>query len=294
MALLIILVFVCFVSARVLESANSLSGSTSIVPSHGSIIASPVLMFRSSFEEPVEFASLSKHFLVGGDAEGDWSGTYHYINYLGGQLGVDVDCSITTEKAHSGNRSLYLAVNRVTHIPPYRVQLQLNSRTEKEVYTSIWYYLPPDLEFPNDNKVWLMIDETWENSNGYQIKIALTIKRYIDGRYYWQLRGDIAHNYSDLSPVWGPYINNAFDVPLGRWFHLEQHQTRSQSDGRVTYWLDGQLLFNLTGVQTECDPNNSYCRHVIKLYVDIDGAITAPYHAWADDLEVWDKRPSQE
>jgi len=257
-----------------------------VLRASGYVTAVASAIFRSSFERPIQFADSARHFFVGADNDYDWRTIAHYINYVGGKVGDDVDLNIATNRAHSGNRSLYLAIYRISGSPPHRVQLQLNARTERKLYTSVWYYFPATFSLPRDNKAWLIIDETWETGDAYQIKFELKVKRHTNGDYYWQLIGARAFNYGNLTTIWGPYENTDSDLPRGRWFHLEQYQTRSQNDGTVTYWINDRLLFNVTRVRTEYYRNNSYIRHAIKLYAGNEGSDNTPYYCWADDLEV--------
>jgi hypothetical protein len=40
-------------------------------------------------------------------------------------------------------------------------------------------------------------------------------------------------------------------IPVGRWVHLEAFLHQSKDfDGRLTFWQDGQQLFDLTGIRT--------------------------------------------
>jgi len=78
------------------------------------------------------------------------------------------------------------------------------------------------------------------------------------------------------------------DVPRGEWFHLRFYIRRDRTNGVVKVWLNGQLMFDVSGVQT-MGKSDEFFTTPAKLY---GGEILPEKVLWVDSVEVHDGLPS--
>jgi len=98
---------------------------------------------------------------------------------------------------------------------------------------------------------------------------------------------------SDVSGKWYAAVATKY-LPIGRWVHLEAYLKESKDfHGRLKFWQDGTLLFDLSGIRTSY-PNcnfNSWCADdewSVNLYSD--GISPSPAVVYFDDASISRKR----
>lgn len=94
-------------------------------------------------------------------------------------------------------------------------------------------------------------------------------------------------NYYDWkrSPKGWEVVNAVTPVPEGRWCKAERFAHRDPSNGRVIICIDGEPLFDVSGVRTMNDNPN-----VMMTLSDIDASdVTFPMTIEVDDVEVWSR-----
>jgi len=83
--------------------------------------------------------------------------------------------------------------------------------------------------------------------------------------------------------VWAK--TNRFPLRRGEWFHVHYWMTRKASGGAVKVWIDGQLVFDVSGKQT------SYGGPLMvtpaKLYFEVAETAACDHSIWLDDLKLY-------
>jgi hypothetical protein len=89
----------------------------------------------------------------------------------------------------------------------------------------------------------------------------------------------------DYWPTGASYEQNIASIPVDRWVHLEayyKHSYPNANSGRVTFWQDGQQIYDVPNVDTTNSANltwslNNYCDTLspssATIYID-DAAIS--------------------
>ena len=258
------------------------------------------LRFKSGFESPVEFTDSTRRHFMGADQGCDWSDYDHFINYVEGRVGVDVDSQLSTIHAHSGSRSLYQA--KLRRGGQWRSQLVFPTYDDyfgTRIFVRKWLYYPTDFDLPEHGWMAGVFShrETGNLNTGDQFTVGMGIWRHssYSDELFWVVEG-LKYKGSG-SPEYRTFraFNLEVAVPRGRWFKLEEYVERHPTEGVVKVWVDDQLIFELSGVQTKYNTGNVKVAHMVgKVMVgNEDYGYTYPYYHWLDDLEIWDGMPSQ-
>lgn len=115
-------------------------------------------------------------------------------------------------------------------------------------YYSAWYYLPGPVETP-----WLNLLQ-WKGwlPNGERAPVASVRILGKDGRMTLNLRGraDVDGKFVENGPV---LAANETALPVREWFEIRTLYEWSQSEaaGHVVTYLNGQRLWDVSGIQTE-------------------------------------------
>lgn len=281
------------------------STNTKSIPSLGTIIDShsATLLFKSSWESPVEFTSSQKIYFKGADQGFDWAeltsigfaSPGHMFHYVGGQLGVDVDSQLSTVRAHSGSRSLYQA--KLTREGSWRSQLIIYTDDNvfgNKIFVRRWLYYPTDFDLPE--KGWMAgVFSHRELTSDPQFTVGMGIWRNskFSNDLFWAVEGLIYQTSGAPDHKAFFEVNTDVPIPKGRWFKLEEYIERHPTDGVVKVWVDGQLIFDLSGVMTKTPWGEPLVGNMVgKVMVGSeDYGYTYPYYHWIDDLEIWDGIP---
>ena len=147
---------------------------------------------------------------------------------------------VSTERAHRGGSAAKLTVTAPSGEPRQTTQLMRAGGLPADGYYSAWYYLPVSV---NVGTYWVIFkfrtrDNPSDPSTAAE-RFDLDLTNMPSGemtlRLYDHRSGDVPLAIPD--PV----------VPVGSWFHIEAHyRDTSEGAGRVTYWLDGRLLVDVT------------------------------------------------
>jgi hypothetical protein len=140
--------------------------------------------------------------------------------------------------AHSGRWSAQLRA-RTNVESGTRLFRWAEPRAHAEGYYSAWFYFPSAERpttywniFQFKSKTATRNDPFWIVNVGNRPSGAMYL--YL---YDWKQRRS--------------YEQRVADVPVGRWVHLQAYLRQSASgDGRVKYWQDGKLLWDLPNVTT--------------------------------------------
>jgi glycosyltransferase involved in cell wall biosynthesis len=147
---------------------------------------------------------------------------------------------VSRELAYSGSSALKMTIET----PPEsgaRVFRWRESQRHPRLYYGAWFYFPQRFSVVEYWNVW-----QWKSrsSSGNQNDpfFILNVANRRDGAMYfylynWQLRQ--------------AYQQHIADIPVGRWIYIEAYyHCTGENDGRVSFWQDGTLLFDVQNVQT--------------------------------------------
>jgi hypothetical protein len=128
-------------------------------------------------------------------------------------------------------------------------------------------YVASELKFPaafqagTDNYPWLGILD-WHSKDA-------------EGTNRWYTGLNLAADGSmRFAIAWGgpsykinpPGVLSAIPLPVGRWFDFETHYVWSETNGKISAWIDGQLAVEQTGVATKAPTHTDVEVYPGKLY----------------------------
>jgi len=148
---------------------------------------------------------------------------------------------VSNERAHRGGSAAKMTVTAPSGEPRQTAQLTRAGGLPADAYYSAWYYLPVSV---NVGTYWVIFkfrtrDDLSDPSTATE-RFDLDLTNMPTGEmtlylYDHRMGGNVPLAVPD--PV----------VPVGSWFHVEAHyRDTPEGTGRVTYWLDGRLLVDVT------------------------------------------------
>jgi hypothetical protein len=185
---------------------------------------------------------------------GEW-----YLNGCGGEFNSGVSQSVaSTDVALSGSHSAKMTIGTPS-APESGARLfrWCESRSNQELYYSVWYFFPKHYIAPN---WWNMFQWKSRNATRNDPFYILNVGNSGAGgamRFYlydWQRKRS--------------HAQGVMDVPVGRWFQVEAfYRCAADGSGRVLFWQDGQLLFDVAGESTRYGDGN--CEWSVTNYSDL-------------------------
>ena len=177
------------------------------------------------------------------------------------------------DEARSGDYSAKLQLFDVqkatdTATPGIRLFRYAETRSQEELYYSVWYYLPERYEV---DQWWNVLQFKSSTDDGRNDPFfILNVGNRDNGDMYFYLYN---------RPQQRSYPQNLRDIPVGRWFQVEvYHRSRGNDTGAITVWQDGVELFDVQDVPTRYPDGdiqwsvNNYTDNIradtITLYVD--------------------------
>jgi hypothetical protein len=176
------------------------------------------------------------------------------------------------DQAHSGRWSMKMTIDT----PPEsgtRLFRWLEPHTHSNLTYSAWFYIPQRYAVTN---YWNIFQWKSKVSSTGRVDpfFVLNVGNRSDGTMYLYLR-----NWQKGQS----YIQTLKNVPVGQWFNVTANYVcAGDNTGRVTFWQDGTLLFDLQNVQTRY--SNGDCQWSIDNYSDG----LQPSHAtiYTDDAQI--------
>ena len=161
----------------------------------------------------------------------------------GGQiLSSNAQLSVVTTPTHSGQyaaSSAIFAANGTSYARLYRW-----GNLPNDLYYKVWMYIPQRYTI---GLYWNVFEFQGRSNpadpNSYQYLWSLDLEQAPNGDMSWYLYDDVRlKNYPPATTT---------VAPIGRWFLVEafMHQA-TDNTGRVTFWIDGNLLVDVPGVST--------------------------------------------
>lgn len=146
---------------------------------------------------------------------------------------------------------------------------------------SAWFYLPEVVDVS-----WLNLFQ-WKyryDGGGTREMVWITVHDW-NGQTEWRPR---LTTRWQTDGTWGGasrvLATTTRTLPVGEWFNITSRYVWSSTDGRVTTWLNGDLLWDVSGIPTEGDwPFGHYARNwAVNNYGSLNGTFTL----WIDNASV--------
>jgi hypothetical protein len=296
---------------------------------------SGVLLLKSGFEEGVEISNDMTR-IIGSDVAGyDWeaipswsSSRFVYIVSAGKNLKDYAESFIEKTIGPKGNETSVLCLKNIADDPDHSA----TSRNEfsffgedppddfKEGYVRYWMKLQDNLDkmfSDRQDAPWYMVLE-WKEPNSGISKSEEECKKCCNARrggtnnyrinvhmekdensevFYWVINGE--HPQPCRVREW-TYINNQEIVPFGEWFQVEAYLKKHESEGRVYFAVNSQVILDthivwpegFTG-RTQHNDNPMPLRFwsPMKNYHSMEWNKDGPICQWYDDFELWSSFP---
>ncbi len=149
--------------------------------------------------------------------------------------------TVSTDVAHSGRYSGKLTITGATNqTQGARLFRWAESITTPKAYYSAWFYFPQNYT----GMIWwnvFQFKSKLSNTNNDPLWI-LNVGNRADGTMYFYL-----YDWIDRRS----YTQHIANIPVGKWIQVEAYyQQATDHTGRITFWQDGTMLFDLNGIVT--------------------------------------------
>lgn len=208
-------------------------------------------------------------------------------NYGGGEYNSGSGDTIPSSTfAHSGLWSMKMTLSNGTG--GTRLFRWRELRQNREIIASAWYFIPTAYSLVGPNVYNLLFQYKSRSSTSvdpiWGVEMAYSGDPQLRIVYYGYVPGP-----SPGQSGWRKFDLNR-PAPVGRWFEIRSriHQGNNY-DGRVTYWIDGELVFDRDGVTTSyanC-AFNAWCTSnewAVNSYSD--GMSPTPATIYVDDAQL--------
>ncbi len=146
----------------------------------------------------------------------------------------------TDQVAHTGRYAMVLTIKDASGVEQ-AARIFRWAENAPEAYYSVWMYFPERCE---PAAWWNVFQFKGRDENEVtQASLTLNVGNRADGSMFLYL-------YSMASgQSWDP--SATVNIPVGAWTHVEVYVRRSSgTDGKITVWEDGVVLFDIDGIQT--------------------------------------------
>jgi len=157
-------------------------------------------------------------------------------------VSADAQLTVVTSPTHSGRFAVSSAIYAATRGSYAR--LFRSGVLPNDAYFRVWMYIPQNYTIGLYWDVFEFQGRTDPaDPSSYGYLWSLNLKQAPNGEMSWYLYDDVRlKNYPPATTT---------VAPIGRWFLVEafMHQA-TDNTGRVTFWIDGNLLVDVSGVST--------------------------------------------
>lgn len=164
---------------------------------------------------------------------------------------------ITTQHARSGKYSAALTVfdaagGSTPGVRLAKTQTESSPPLPEEAYYSAWYYFPQQVQV---TQWWIIFQFKQHGTSwGSDPTYTINVDNRTDGRMNLYAYRHIGNDGGYMTRGHGVAAQADTDIPTGRWWHLECYYKWSRdSDGHLTCWQDGTLIWDLQNIRTEYD-----------------------------------------
>lgn len=186
------------------------------------------------------------------------------------------DAYASTRYAKSGRYSMAMEVTNASSGTAVRAKAHdvdgYSGATNlpNDAYYSAWFYIPSYVHVGDGNgngssdgwNIFQWKQAGYRNGNTH-LKLLEAIKLVDWGNGY----GLRLQTRTSSSGQWiHPEVRTIADskgplVGVGQWFHIEARRVWHETNGRITVWVNGKQLWDLTGIKTLYDVNDSDWRY---------------------------------
>jgi hypothetical protein len=185
--------------------------------------------------------------------------------------------------AHSGGRSVGMELYDINQSRRSELNIFPEDLVGNEFTVSAWYYLPADwsLNVPGIDWNWCALMVLYsEYVPGFDNYVELHIGQPDINQERFNLSLFRRHTGFGAEAI---ATVEDFPLPRGRWFQVQYYLKRHPTDGAIKVWVDGNLVFDLSGIMTQ--DRGTYKITVAKIYHDPRD--TVPHQLWVDDLAIY-------
>ena len=148
--------------------------------------------------------------------------------------------SVTDRVSRTGDYAAQATIANVNGDQGVRLFRWCESQRNDELYYSTWYYIPQ--QFNTVAGWWNIFQFKSKTPNTNDPFFILNVGNRSNGGMHFYLY-DWQRERS--------YTQNAMDIPVGRWFHVEvYYKSAGDNSGAITVWQDGVEIFDVQNVQT--------------------------------------------
>ena len=193
-----------------------------------------------------------------------------YFEDGGGQFNSGIGSSAASrDEAHNGSYSLKMTINTSTESGT-RMFRWNEPRAVPRLRYSAWFYFPQNYSV---RTYWNVFQWKSRRSGVVDPFFVLNIGNRGDGEMYFYL-----YNWQTRQA----YSQSAKNIPVGRWIKIDAYYHCSGSSGRVSFWQDGTLLFDVPNVRTAYSDYN--CEWSLDNYSN--GLSPSPATIYMDDASI--------
>jgi len=183
---------------------------------------------------------------------------------------------LVTNQAHWGKGALQLTLEQV----PGRLE---NAGVFREWTTPQVAYFAAYMMFPRTHTVtglWTIFQYRGQSTPlDADVLYEIRMRNRTDG----QLEMGLFHGSSEIAGSFIDPVGPNPPVPLNQWLHLEARVQRSEvASGRLTFWRDGQLLFDVANMKTTLNGGKSMW-FITSIGADI---VPGPVQHFVDDATI--------
>jgi len=237
------------------------------------------LVFRTDFEDVTK--KDANHLNMGIDHEFD-------LKSDGAAMWVEgLDRQTTSITCHSGSRCIGMEMTNIVQSVRNEFNiLHLQNLVKKELFVSVWLYLPPDWtlhNFASPSHNWnQIINPFFTDGPTYLPYASFNMIQPDPSQSFFGVRLD----YRDINGNSITLQNTPnYPIPRGSWFNVQYYVYRSVANGTIEVWINGVLIFNAANVSTKNPSITSWFSTPAKIYYDPRDTFS-PYRVWVDDLEI--------
>jgi hypothetical protein len=192
---------------------------------------------------------------------------------------------------HSGKKSVCLEVTN-----GYRNEFNLmnmQNLVDKELFISVWLYLPSDFKMHMNNGNWFEIVNPVMTADTFVPYFALHINQHNEKTEFGL---QLYHRDVNQEALVIKQIPDV-DLPRGRWFNLQYYVYHDDRNGIIKIWFDDptmekQPIINIEGLDMYSPTTEDWYTTIAKIYHDPQDTYSK-YRLWVDDLEIWNGLPPE-
>jgi hypothetical protein len=200
----------------------------------------------------------------------------------GGDGGAEV--WMDSSRTHNGGRSVGMKLYDIRQSRRVEFDIYPQAMVGDDYTVSAWYYLPADwsLNVPGIDWNWYALIALYsEYQDNYDNYVELHIGQPDISRDQFNLSLFQRRSGNGTQNI--ATVRN-FPLPRGRWFHVQYYVKRHPTNGVIKVWIDGQLIFDESGLTTKAQ--NDYYVTLAKIYHDPRDEVT--HQVWVDDMAIYD------